>query len=115
MKEIEALSERVETDKNVDGVRLDIASLIGKLLAERRDTLTYWDKTYFSKALSALNLNLEGSRASTAWLQVSLAALQNLLVPEGDRSERQPDPTPAIDALTFDQIAAEVRRLGGSV
>jgi len=115
MKEIEALSDRVANDKNVDGVRLDIANLIAHLLNEKRDTLTYWDKACFAQALSALNWNLDQERiASTAWLQLSLACLQNSLVPESERSERQSAPKPAIDTLAFDQMMAEVRRIGGA-
>jgi hypothetical protein len=114
--EIEALSARVNEDENVDGVRIDIVDLIARLLVERRDTLTYWDKACFAQAISALHWNLDQGRfASTAWLQLSLTCLRNLLVPENERSANLPDKKPGVDALTFDRIAAEIRDIGGAV
>ncbi|MDB5783921.1 MAG: hypothetical protein JWQ50_3836 [Caballeronia mineralivorans] len=87
--EIDALSDRVNTDKNVDGLRIDIANLMARLLEGKRETLTYWDKSCFAYALSALHWNIDSGLISyTAWLELSLTALRNLLVPEDKRSDR---------------------------
>ena len=125
MNEIDALSDRVNNDRNVDGVRIDITNLIARLLNKKRDTLTYWDKICFGQALSALNSSIDQGRpASTAWLELSLAALRNLLVSADKRAENYQNSviktkggvikTMSVDGLTFDQIMAEVRRLGGA-
>ena len=80
MDEIEAFAVRIDGDPDVDALRLAIADLTGRLIAERRDNLGYWEKHCFANALGALALNIQrGIRDSTTGLLVSLNYLQAVL------------------------------------
>jgi hypothetical protein len=115
MDEIEALAERIDND-DADTVRLAIADLIGRLITERRYALGYWEKQWFAQAIASLAWNIRREpQDSTAWLRLCLAALQNALAPAERRSENYAPQIAAIDALTADQLLADVRTLGGAV
>lgn len=111
MDEIEALAARLDHDPDVGTVRLDIADLIGRLIRERRDTLGYWEKHCFAQALASLAWNGHGQ--STAWLRLCLQCLGNALVPADRRDDRYASHIAEIDALTPDQLLADVQALGG--
>jgi len=116
MDEIEALRARIDSDRNVDAVRIAIADLIGRLIAERRDSLGYWEKLAFAQALSWLWANVSGgNRDSTAWLRICLVSLETALVPADRRNEHHTRRSPDIEALTADLLLAEVRALNGTV
>ncbi|MEX3896371.1 hypothetical protein [Paraburkholderia sp. BR10954] len=116
MDEIEALAARVDYDPDVDALRLAIADLIGSLIAERRDALGYWEKHWFAQALASLAWNVGGRhRDSTAWLRLSLVALQTALVPLARRSDDYAPLSADIEALTAEQLLDDARALGGRV
>jgi hypothetical protein len=116
MDEIEALAVRIDIDPDVDALRLAIADLTGRMIAERRVALGYWEKQSFAQALASLAWNVGGGhRDSTAWLRLSLVALQTVLVPVSRRSEGYAPRVAAIEALTAEQLLDDVRALGGRI
>ena len=116
MDEIEALAARIDRDPDVDALRLAIADLTGRLIAERRDAFGYWEKQWFAQALASLAWNIGGGhRDSTAWLRLSLFALQTVLVPVDRRSEDYAPHSAGVEALTAEQLLDDVRALGGRI
>ncbi len=114
MVEIDALFERLDKDRDVDRIRLDIAGLIAKQLAQARESFGYWEKAHFAQAIAALawNVNL-GNRDTTSWLRLCLVNLELAHVPLAQRSEDYTPRNKQIDALTFDELMADIRKLGG--
>lgn len=114
MDEFDTLDDRIDQAQDVDDVRLEIADLIGRLVADRRDRVGYWEKFWFDEALRSLAQNIaQGQRDSTTWLRAALVATRNAVAPD-DR--RDPDYAPRdarIEALSADQLLARVRGLGG--
>ncbi|RQR87059.1 hypothetical protein DIE11_03790 [Burkholderia sp. Bp9012] len=115
MDEIEELDERLDSDPDVDGVRLDIADLLGRLIGERRDYLSYWEKFWFVQALVSLDGNIQrGQRDSTAFLRVTLLAIANALRPAQERDENYAPHRADIEAVTAELLLEYVRTLGGA-
>jgi hypothetical protein len=116
MDEIEKLAARIDDDPDVDALRLAIADATGRLIAERRDNLGYWEKHCFANALGALALNIQrGLRESTTGLLLSLNYLQAALVPTDRRDENYAPHIAAVEALTAEQLLHDVRALGGTI
>ncbi|WP_157642247.1 hypothetical protein [Burkholderia ubonensis] len=116
MDEIEALAARTDGDPDVDALRLAIADPTGRLIAERRDNLDYWEKHCFANALGALALNVQrGVRASTTGLLLSLNYLDAALLPADRRDENYAPHSADVEALTAEQLLDDVRALGGTV
>ncbi len=114
MKEINDLFERLDKDKDVDGIRLDIADLIAKSLTQKREAFGYWEKAQFAHAIAALAQNVHaGHRDSTSWLRLCLVSIENAHIPPDERSEDYTARNKQIEALTFDQLMDDIRKLGG--
>lgn len=114
MKEINALFERLDNDKDVDQIRLDIANLIAKCLTERRETFGYWEKAQFAHAIAALAQNIHaGHRDSTWWLRLCLVSVENAHVSPDKRSEDYTARNKQIEGLTYDQLMDDIQKLGG--
>jgi hypothetical protein len=113
MKEINEFFERLDKDKNVDGIRLDIANFIAKSLTQKRETFGYWENAQFAHAIAALAQNIySGHRDSTSWLSLCLVSIENAHIPPDERSENYTARNKQIDALTFDQLMDDIRKLG---
>jgi hypothetical protein len=116
MNEIEALTARIDQEGDVDALRIGIADLTSRLIRERRDNLGYWEKHWFAQTLAALAWNVGGGhRDSTAWLRLSLVALETALTPQDRRNESYTPRNAAVEALTADTLLVSVRALGASV
>lgn len=114
MEEVRALYERIADGDKVDLIRLDIADLIAKCLAEKRETLGYWEKGQFAYAIAALARNTySGNRESAVWLRLCLVCIEKAYVPPDKRADDPEERNEHIDALTYEQLAVEVRTLGG--
>ncbi|WP_296445589.1 hypothetical protein [Rhodoferax sp. UBA5149] len=114
MKEIDELVERLDSDSNVDGIRLDIADLIAKSLAQKREAFGYWEKAHLAHAIAVLAHNVHaGHRDSTSWLRLCLVSIESAYIPADKRSEDYTARNKQIDALTFDQLVDDIRKLGG--
>jgi|GEM_PF-1481236 len=104
MREIKELFERLNKDKNVDGIRLDIANLIAKSLTQKREAFGYWEKAQFAQAIAALARNIHsGRRDSTSWLRLCLVSIKKAHIPPDERSEDYTASSKKIEAFTFDQ------------
>ena len=114
MKEIDELFERIDNDSDVDGIRRDIADLIGKSLTQKQEAFGYWEKAQFAHAIAALAHNVHaGHRDSTSWLRLCLVSIENACIPADERSEDYTARNKQIEALTFDQLMDDIRTLGG--
>ncbi len=114
MKEINELSERLNKDKNVDGIRLDIANLIAKSLTQKREAFGYWEKAQFAQAIDALAQNIHSeNRDSTSWLRLCLVSIKKAHIPPDERSENYTARNKEIEAFTFNQLMDDIRKLGG--
>ena len=115
MIDMDGLFERIDGAEDVDGLRLDIADAIAKGLFERRESLGYWEKAHFAQAIAALAQNVNiGHRDATAWLRLCLVNLELVYVPRGKRSEDYTPRSKQIEALTYDDLMGDIRRLGGT-
>jgi hypothetical protein len=114
MKEIDELFERLDKDRDVDGIRRDIADLISKSIAQKREAFGYWEKAQFAHAIAALAHNVQaGHRDSTSWLRLCLVSIENAHVPPDERSEDYTARNKQIEALTFEQLMDDICKLGG--
>jgi hypothetical protein len=116
MEETDMLFARLDQNENVDAIRIDIANLIVKYLGEKRDTFGYWEKAHFANAIASLAQNVFSShQPTTAWLRASLVNVEKALVPPDQRNESYTRRDNQLDALTFDQLVDDIRKLGGRV
>lgn len=116
MKEINEFFERLDKDEDVDRIRLDIANLIAKSLTQKREVFGYWEKALFAHAIAALAQNVHaGHRDSTLWLRLCLVSIENAHTPPDERSEDYTARKKQVEALTFDQLMDDIRKLGGHV
>lgn len=113
MKEINDLFERLDKDKDVDGIRLDIADLIAKSLTQKREAFGYWEKEQFAYAIAALAQNVQGPHDSTSSLRKCLVSIEKAHISPDERSEDYTARNKQIEALTFDQLMDDIRKLGG--
>lgn len=114
MKEVSDLFERLDKAEDIDGIRLDIANFIARTLAAKRETLGFWEKAQFAHAIAALAHNVYGaSRDSTVWLRLCLVCIENAHTPPEKRSEDYTPRNKQIEALTFEQLMDDIRKLGG--
>lgn len=113
MEEINELFERLDKDKNVDGIRLDIANLIAKSLIQKKEAFSYWEKAQFAHAIAALAQNIQGRQDSTSWLRLCLVSIENAHILPGERSEDYAARNKQIEALTFDQLMDDICKMGG--
>lgn len=112
-EDIKGLFSRLDRDSDIDAIRADIADAIAKRMNEHRDNFDYWAKLNFGYAIAALAWNVHsGDRQSTLWLRYSLVSLEKALVPPEARAKDSPPPDQQIEALTFEQLMADLRKLG---
>jgi len=116
MDNIHSLIERVDRDSDLDKLRLDIANTVAAGLVDSRDSFGYWEKAHFARAISALAWNVSISRRqATSWLKLCLASLELAYTPKEKRYEDYTPRCEPIEALTFEDLAADVRTLGGKI
>lgn len=115
MPDLDALFERIDKDSDVDGLRLAIAGAIGKGLEESQESFGYWEKAHFAQAIAALawNLNVK-DRDTTSWLRLSLVNLELAYTPRDKRSEDYLPRNKQIDVLTYEDLVADIRKLGAT-
>lgn len=113
MEKISALFDRLDTDKDVDRIRLDIANLIAKCLTEKRETFGNWEKKYFFSAIEALAENCASHRDSTKSLRRCLVSIEYVHVPHDQRSEDRTERNAQIEAVTYGQLIDRIQKLGG--
>lgn len=114
MANIDALFERIDRDRDIDRLRLDIADAIAKGLVEKRDSFGYWEKAHFAQAIAALAQNVNiGDHDATSWLRLCLVNLELAYVPREKRSEDYTPRNKQVEALTFQDLMADIRKLGG--
>ena len=113
-KEVEELFARVHAGKEVDLIRIDIASLVVQRTKEFGESLGRWEKIHLCEALSALTWNVNtGQAQSTAWLRVGLHCLDKALAPRDQRQEPNGLSDAEWDAVTGQQIIDAAETLGG--
>lgn len=114
MSEIDTLFERLDTDRDVDRIRLDIANLIVNQMDHARASFGYWEKVHFAQAIAALawNVNL-GNRDTTSSLMLCMVNLELVHVPPDQRSEDYTPRNKQIEALTFEELMTDIQKLGG--
>jgi hypothetical protein len=112
MPDIDALFERIDKDRDLDRLRLDIADAIATALTAMRDSFGYWEKAHLADAIAELAHNVSRGRADTSWLRLCLVNLELAYVPKQKRSEDYTPRIKQLEALTFDDLMADVRRLG---
>ncbi len=99
---------------DVDRIRLDIANLIARRMDAVRESFGAWERLHFAQAIAALADNIaKGDRDSTAWLRLSLVALEKAGVPTAERSDQYPIRNDQVEALTFEALSKAIRKLGG--
>jgi len=104
----------IDNAPDVDALCFPIANLIGRLIAERRNTLDSWERQWFTRALAGLCSNYRSNGNSTEWLRIVLVSLETALVPQELRSERKTDSS-NMGAMTTAQLLVTVRALGCTV
>jgi len=119
MEEIDKLFDRIDKDPHVDQIRLDIADLIAKCLNSMRDSFGYWEKVHMANAIAWLvrnaNASLQYQTAyTTSWLRLSLVNVEKALVPPDRRSADYMLRDQTLDALTFDHLLEDIRKLGAT-
>ena len=116
MTDIDELFERIDGGGDMDRLRLDIADAIVDGLEAAEESFSYWEKAHFAQAIAALawNINL-GDRDARSWLRLCLVNFELAQVPPEGRSEDYAPRNTQVDALTFAELMADVRRLGGRV
>lgn len=113
MQDLDALFERIDRDRDVDGLRLAIAEAIATGLRELRESFGYWEKVHFAQAIAALAWNVNaGDRDATSWLRLCLVDLELAYAPTDERSEDYAPRNQQIDALTYEDLLSDVRKLG---
>ena len=117
MEEIDKLFERIDQGQNVDQIRIDIADLIGKSLYSMCDSFGYWEKVHMANAIGLLAWNINASLQhpsanATFWLRLSLVNGEKAFVPHDQRSENGTHVNGRLDAITFDQLLADIISLG---
>jgi hypothetical protein len=110
-----ALFDRIDTDNDLDALRIDIADAIAHGLRETRDEFGYWEKIHFAQAISAFAWNINSGRDSTSWLRLCLVNLERAFAPRDGRIEDYAPRNAQIETLTFEQLMDGVRTLGGHV
>ena len=109
MVEVDGIIKRLDANGDIAAIRRDVAKLIAKKLESIRDNLGYWEKSCFIYAIATLRSNLTAAHQPTQfWLYACLNELELAFVPKDKRNENYTRQQPQIDALTFDQLNAEL-------
>jgi hypothetical protein len=113
MREVNAILRRLDANEDIDGIRLDIATLIADQLRRKRESLGYWEKAHFANAIAALAWNINSRHQPTASrLRLCLVNLEKALLPADQRNENYTQKTNQRDALTYEQLMDAVEMLG---
>jgi hypothetical protein len=112
MVEVDEIIERLDANADIRAIRRDVANLIAAKLEALRDNLGYWEKSCFANAISALWSNLVAAHHPTQfWLRLCVVDLEKAFVPKDKRNENYTPHQPQIEALTFDQLNAELEQI----
>ena len=103
--DIEALVRRLDDGSEHDAVRGDAARLVVRLLGDRTDPLTSWEKMHFEMAIALM---------PTVWLRLCLTHLRMALEtpPPDVRSQIERDHAHQFDGVTLEGLVARVGKLG---
>ena len=116
MQTVEALFHRLHTEEPSDALRTAIIDLIAETLVTLRADLGYWEKVHVAEAIACVYYNLgQGLAPRRAWLALALTAIEKATVPTEERSESYTKADSAIDALRYEDLAKDLRRLGATV
>ena len=114
MEKVEELFTRLDKGDDIDGIRRDIADLIVESMNQKREEFGYWEKHQFGGAIAALGRNIAiGNKASTSSLRMCLSCIENAFTPPDERDENYVPGKPEVEALTFDLLMDDARKLGG--
>jgi hypothetical protein len=113
--DIDALFERIDKDPDLDRLRLDIADAIATALIAMRASLGYWEKAHLADAIAELAHNVSRGASDTSWLRLCLVNLELAYVPKDKRSDDYTPRSKQLEALTFEDLMAHVRKLGAKV
>lgn len=116
MDSINSLIECVIRERDLDKLRLAIANAIAARLVDSRGSFGYWQKVHFAQAIAALawNVSISGEQA-TSWLRFCLASLELASTPKEKRFEDYTPRREQMEALTFEDLVADIRTLGGRI
>lgn len=116
MEKIDALFEKLNQNQNVNEIRVDIVDLIMECLNEIRSNFGNWEKIHLANAIALLAQNIYSThQPSNAWLRASLVYVEKSFLPPDQRSECFGQRENPFDSLTFDQLVADIQKLGGEV
>lgn len=109
------LFELINQNENTDKLRLEIANAISLGLSHFRDNFGYWEKLHFAHAIAALAWNIRSNQqSSTSWLRLCVVSLDLAFTQKDKRSEHYIPRIDQIETITFDDLVADVRKLGAA-
>ena len=102
---IEALIQRLDTERDLEVVRRDAVRLVLHHLESMQEPLDSWEKMHFEMAIALL---------PTVWLRLSLTHLRMALEPPSSelRAQVQRDHSNQFESITLAELLERARRLG---
>lgn len=112
MQNVNYILQLLDGKGDIKKARLAIIDLIENHLKTLRKSLGYWEKLYFAEAISSLASNINSShQPTTSQLRLCLVNIEKALVPPNQRDENYPPRNKQIEALTYEQLAEDLKLL----
>lgn len=116
MTNIQSVLMRLNENHPINEIQQDVVDLIAEALTDMRANLGYWEKAHLAWAIAASGWNLRSTgRPPKAWLRLALVNLDKARVSPAERDESYIPKDESIDALSFRDLANELRGLGATV